>query len=72
MPERIVLPCGCLRGVLVDLVAGDDQYRLNVVGRPGCLQDVDRAHDVGLEGRDRLTVGAPHDRLGSEVQHDGR
>ena len=58
--------------VLVRLVAGDADHRVDAAEQPRCLHHVDRAHDVGRIGFDRLFVRQANQRLCREMEHDFR
>ena len=59
-------------GILVGLVARHDDDRADRRASACGLEDVDRAHDVGLEGIARLLVRASDERPGGQVEDHRR
>lgn len=56
--------------IVVNLVGGDTDDRPYVWALPRGLQNVRRAHDIGRERLNRITMGPADKRLRSEVKHD--
>ena len=66
--QRLVLPItpGPLL-ILIHFIRGHVQKGLDAGMGPHALQNVDRTHNVGLVGIDRLLIAGPHDGLGGQV-----
>ena len=71
--KRIVFAVGQMRfSVSIDFV-GRHHYRYTrAVESAQRLQHVDRAHHVGLEGRQRVAVARAHQRLCRQMKDDFR
>ena len=71
--HRVVFAAAAqLFAVFVTLVGCDEDPRARGGGSPECFEHMNRAHDVGFVGFDRLFVGEPDERLGGEVEDDFR
>ncbi len=56
--------------VLIALVRGDVEQHAHVLPAADRIEQVDRAHHIGLIGQPRLLEGAAHERLRGHVDDD--
>ena len=54
--------------VLVALIGGDHHHDLHTVGHPGCLHDMDGAHDIGFVGLYGDLIAETHQGLGCQME----
>ena len=71
--ERVVFAIGPRRFVIaIDLVGRHHHRHAHAVEPAQRLQQVHRAHHIGVEGRARLAIARAHQRLGRQMKNDLR